>query len=44
MRFPRFEPGTHGFKVHQDNHYAMEANTSTRQILPYQATLTGRAI
>ena len=26
MRLPRFEPGTHGFIVHQDNHYAMEAN------------------
>ena len=25
MRFPRFEPGIHGFKVHQDIHYAMEA-------------------
>ena len=26
MRFPRFEPGINGFKVHQDIHYAMEAN------------------
>ena len=26
MLFSRFEPGIVGFKVHQDNHYAMEAN------------------
>ena len=26
MRFPRFEPGIHGFKAHEDIHYAMEAN------------------
>ena len=30
MRFPRFEPGIHGFKVHQDIHYAMEANANYR--------------
>ena len=30
MRFPRFEPGIHGFKVHQDIHYAMEANAIFR--------------
>ena len=26
MRYLRFEPGIHGFKVHQDIYYAMEAN------------------
>ena len=24
--YPRFEPGIHGFKVHQDIHYAMDKN------------------
>ena len=28
MRFPGFEPGKHGFKVHQDIHCAMEANAN----------------
>ena len=27
---PRFEPGIHWFKVHQDIHYAMEANAIYR--------------
>ena len=31
MRFPGFEPGIHGFKVHQDIHYAMEDNAIYRQ-------------
>ena len=31
MRFPRFEPGTHGFKIHQDIHYAMEADAKYRK-------------
>ena len=26
MRCSRFEPATHGFKVQQDVHYAMEAS------------------
>ena len=30
MRFPRFEPGTHGLKIDQDIHYAMEANANYR--------------
>ena len=30
MRFPNFEPGIHGLKVHQDIHYAMEANAIYR--------------
>ena len=30
VRLPRFEPGIHGFKVHQDIHYAMEANAYYR--------------
>ena len=30
MRFTRFEPRIHGFKVHQDIHYAMEANALCR--------------
>ena len=30
MRFQRFEPGIHGFKVHQDIHYAMKANAIDR--------------
>ena len=29
-QFPRFEPGIHGFKVHQDIHCAMEANAMDR--------------
>ena len=29
MQYPRFEPGTHGFKIHIHIHYAMEADTST---------------
>ena len=28
MRFSRFELGIHGFKVHQDIHYAMETNAN----------------
>ena len=28
--FPRIEPGIHGLKVHQDIHYAMEANAILR--------------
>ena len=31
MRFPRFEPGIHGFKVHQNIQYAMEANAINRE-------------
>ena len=27
MSFTRFEPGTHEFEIHLQNHYAMEANT-----------------
>ena len=30
MRFPRFEPGTHGFKIPEPIHYAMEADASYR--------------
>ena len=30
MRFPRFEHGTHRFKIHQDIHYAMEADANYR--------------
>ena len=30
MRVPRFEPRIHGFTVHQDIHYAMEANAIFR--------------
>ena len=26
MSFPRFEPATHGFKIHLQIHYAMETN------------------
>ena len=28
VSFPRFEPGTHGFKIHLQIHYAMEANAN----------------
>ena len=30
VRFARFEPGIHGFKVHQNIHYAKEANAIFR--------------
>ena len=30
MQFPSFEPGIHWLKVHQDSHFAMEANAIFR--------------
>ena len=30
MRFSGFETGIHGFKVHQDSHYATEVNALYR--------------
>ena len=30
MRYLRFEPGAHGFKVRQDMYYGMEANAIYR--------------